>query len=667
MQQASRSFTCSNMNLSRFLVTLIIASVSADSGLLSFQHNHILNCLQEILKNHFSSIMPIFVSFSSSCPVNCSRNLNISFSVSHDLDLVNEVLTHISNVTTVLSYQSELNEGAIFPYDGILEQGYFVFLSSCQQNEGEYDGLINDLETQFFYIIRSFSFNPRAKYVLIVSNNQETDIESLAFELVKTFWSLAKMVNFILVINGLDAAQQHVLNIYTWYPYFNGACNEVDKVVLVDQWKFSDGGHFSRNSDLFSYNFPKSVDACSLVVASVGPEPYVVFLRNYTNEDGNPEYEVEGVSLNLITLFGKDYNFTIIYRPPITDFNAHDLLFEISLIFAGSGDILTGLTPLVAPAVAMADITFPIFFESILWLIPCPQPLGRIERVVGIFTASAWATMISVIFFASAVLLLQAKHYKKEVNGFKSFPQCLSGAWAVLLGVSVPEQPLTSNTRNFFLLYVWYSVAISMVFQAFFVTYLVEPGYKEKMITLEDLQRSNLSYASVQTIDFLLTTTTYTDHYLIPKLKEDLDFYKCSEMVMFNHNLSTMGFPLVAYFIAEKRAVREINKVVCFLEERLFYAAIGMGLVKGNPLVPVLNEYFSRCIEAGFQENYWSMLKYRTRLKAQDIYDEELMYFVFSMQHLNPVFLLHFFGCIVSAVMFAVELIVSRVSSKLCK
>ncbi|PSN37378.1 Ionotropic receptor 609 [Blattella germanica] len=655
------------MNVYRLLVILITASVSTDCGLLNLQQTHISKFLQEILKYYFSTTVRMFVSFSSSCPVNFSRNLNISFSVSHDLDLVNEVLTHISNVTTVLSYQSELNEGAIFPDDGILEQGYFVFLSSCQQNEGEFDDLINDLETQFFYIIRSFSFNPRAKYILIVSNNQGTDGESLAFELVKTFWNLAKIVNFVFVINGLEAARQNVLNLYTWYPYINGACNEVDKVVLVDQWKFSDGGHFSRKSDLFSYKFPKNVDFCSLVVASAGPEPYVVLLRNYTNEDGNPAYEVEGMSLNLITLFAKDYNFSIIYRPPIIEINVHKILMEMAFIFAGSGDILTGLIPLVAPTVSLADITFPNFFESVLWLIPCPQPLGRIDRIVGIFTASAWASMISVIFFASAVLLLQAKHYKKEVDGFKSFPQCLSGTWAVLLGVSVPELPLTSNTRSFFLLYVWYSVAISMVFQAFFVTYLVEPGYEEKMVTLEDLQRSNLSYALIPTIDIFLSYTTYTGHYLIPQLKEDIEFYKCSEMVMFNHNLSTIGLQLVAYFIAEKRAVREVNKVVCFLEERLFYGAISMGLMKGNPIVPVLNEYFSRCIEAGLHENYWSMLKYRTRLKAQDVYDEEVMYFVFSMQHLNPVFLLHVFGCIVSAIMFAVELIVSRVSLKLCK
>ncbi|PSN42868.1 hypothetical protein C0J52_24106 [Blattella germanica] len=530
--------------------------------------------------------------------------------MSNDLDLVNEVLMHITNLTTVLSHQSELNEGEIFPDDCILEQGYFVFLSSCQQNESEHDDLINALESQFFYILSSSTFNPRAKYILIVSNNQQNNVESLAFELVKKFWSLANIVNFILVINSLDAAE-HVLNLYTWYPYLNGDCNEVVQVFSVDQWKFSGGGHFSRKSDLFSYKFPRSVEVCSLLVSSVGPEPYVVLLRNYTNEDGNPVYEVE------------DYNFTIIYRPPITGFNLDKAFYETSLFLAGTVDILTGLIRQAATTVSFYDVTSPIFFEYLRWLIPCPQPLGRIDRIVDIFTASAWTTMLLVIFFASSVLLLQANHYKNEVDGFKSFPQCLSGTWAVLLGVSVPEQPLTSNTRSFFLLYVWYSVAISMVFQAFFVTYLVEPGYEDKMITLEDLQRSNLSYASGPSMKFFLSTTTYIGHYSIPNLNEDFNFYKCSEMVMFNHNLSTIGLQLGSYFIAKKRAVREVNKVVCFLEEPILHLAIGMGLVKGNPLVPVLNEYFSRCIEAGLQENYWSMLQYRTRLKAQDIYDEE--------------------------------------------
>jgi hypothetical protein len=75
-------------------------------------------------------------------------------------------------------------------------------------------------------------------------------------------------------------------------------------------------------------------------------------------------------------------------------------------------------------------------------------------------------------------------------------PESISAAWAVLLGVSVPALPVSSGMRFPFIIYVWYCFAIRTIFQAFFTTYLVEPGYEATIETLDDVLRRGLKFGS---------------------------------------------------------------------------------------------------------------------------------------------------------------------------
>ena len=52
------------------------------------------------------------------------------------------------------------------------------------------------------------------------------------------------------------------------------------------------------------------------------------------------------------------------------------------------------------------------------------------------------------------------------------------------MGVSATNTPNTWKNRLIFLLYVYYSFAMSTVFQAFSISYLLEPGYGKKYETL---------------------------------------------------------------------------------------------------------------------------------------------------------------------------------------
>jgi len=93
-----------------------------------------------------------------------------------------------------------------------------------------------------------------------------------------------------------------------------------------------------------------------------------------------------------------------------------------------------------------------------------------------------------------------------ETHTYQSLSNCFHNVWAVFVGVSVPQQLTTSNLRVFFFLYVSFCFAISTVFQAFFVSYLVEPKYERKLDTLEDLLDSDVVYGYHQIFNYALDT-----------------------------------------------------------------------------------------------------------------------------------------------------------------
>jgi hypothetical protein len=78
---------------------------------------------------------------------------------------------------------------------------------------------------------------------------------------------------------------------------------------------------------------------------------------------------------------------------------------------------------------------------------------------------------------------------------------------AVLTGVSVPQKPISLSLRIFFTAWVSYSVAMTTVYQAYFIGLLVNPGFEKSITTLNDLIQSGIDYGYPVEMD----TFTFSD------------------------------------------------------------------------------------------------------------------------------------------------------------
>ncbi|KAJ9598746.1 hypothetical protein L9F63_026721 [Diploptera punctata] len=298
-----------------------------------------------------------------------------------------------------------------------------------------------------------------------------------------------------------------------------------------------------------------------------------------------------------------------------------------------------------------------MYIDTFKHVVPCPQSMAKTEKIVALFSLSTWACMGLVFIFVSILFWILSKYpaQRNAFTGFNLLAQCFSASWAILLGISIPQIPVSLHTRNLFIVYVWYCFAISTVFQAYFTTYLVEPGYGARIKTLEDVMAAGLKLGSYPVMESLQNVID------LPKLSEFqedvyVDMSECVSSVMFNRKAFTPAISYFPSYLALASGFHDQSKVVCFLDESILTLPMSAGVPMGYPILHILNVHIRRCVEAGLLENYWSEIKHKINLKVKQT-DEESEYVVFSLTHLTPVFMLLVFGYVISTILFLCELV----------
>ena len=75
-----------------------------------------------------------------------------------------------------------------------------------------------------------------------------------------------------------------------------------------------------------------------------------------------------------------------------------------------------------------------------------------------------------------------------ESTNYNTIVYCIYNVFAFLTGVSVPQKPISLSLRIFFTTWIWYSVAMTTVYQAFFIGLPVNPGFEKSITTLDEIK-----------------------------------------------------------------------------------------------------------------------------------------------------------------------------------
>ena len=395
-------------------------------------------------------------------------------------------------------------------------------------------------------------------------------------------------------------------------------------------------------------------------------EPYVIVTDTYTHNNGSTAYKVTGLSVEILKAVCEKMNLTVNILAPQRPWT-----FEFfSELLEGLTDVACGLIPLIPLVVTSSfDVTIPHLFGNVKMLVPCPKAIHGIEKVLTTFSLSVWLTIGLVLLLTTAVFWCAGNgSYRSvcnETHTYRSLSNCFHNAWAVFVGVSVPQQPTSSNLRVFFFLYVCFCFVISTVFQAFFVSYLVEPTYENKLETLVGLLNSDVIYGHNAFVNLVQETVGYPEavtYFKQKTLKEDCsDYRKCVERMITKRDIATLSSPFFATYVAREMGIVDVGKIVCSLDETLFSIGVTALFKKGNPLLDRFNILMRRYLEAGLLELHWTKLQHRASLTGGRIFRETVsdVFFAFSVSHLMPAFLVLLVGTLLSSVAIIGELIVN--------
>ena len=208
-------------------------------------------------------------------------------------------------------------------------------------------------------------------------------------------------------------------------------------------------------------------------------------------------------------------------------------------------------------------------------LFPWPKAIPGTEKILTTFSLFVWLSIVLVLLVTTVVFWCPVngtyRSVCNETQTYQSLSYPFQNAWADLVAVSVPQQPKSSSHRISFFLYVCFCFAISTVFQAFFVSYLVEPKNGKKIQTLDEILNSDVVFCYNQALLLAKETVAYTEIVKFvdqKKQKEECTgSYSCVERMITKRDMATISSLTYATYWARDLGFVDVGKIICHLDE----------------------------------------------------------------------------------------------------
>jgi hypothetical protein len=277
-----------------------------------------------------------------------------------------------------------------------------------------------------------------------------------------------------------------------------------------------------------------------------------------------------------------------------------------------------------------------------------------LQRISHTFSVPVWVTMVIVLFLVSVVFCLLGKKFKGG-RSFTSWSSSLYNTWAVTVSVPVTEMPRSIVLRLTLIGFVWYCFAMSTVFQAFFTSYLVDPGYQKQLTTLEEILESGIEFGYPPAFDMFYGNSSDWRHMeLLLKRVKCSTVETCIDRIRETGNFATFSVTNVVQYYTN---FMNYPSFICPLNDYDFFPVFFCFYVpKGSFLLEFVNRLVSVATESG-------MIVKRERdiiIENKGVADSGIIfgdYFVFTLIHLRIAFYTLFLGQCLSVLLFVGELL----------
>jgi hypothetical protein len=645
-------------------------------GAVGYSHSqldvHITTCVLHISDCYIDEGFPITVSlYSKSSSAETTRTWNLSQEHGGN-NMANYNLLqklHFSMKWQIVTSspdadEQKYNTGLHEVYDK--HKGYIISVSKGT------DFLNRQLKSLSSY---RNAWNSRARFLIIV-HEVLSDPGHTAKEILKELRNF-NVYNVIVLTpsrGGLRA-----LDLYTWFPYQlpSGQCGDVKDAVVLDQWIMEGNGHFLRNVSLFPPKIPRDLGGCRMRAAVVPQPPFVMSTDRNTNEKNVSTYD-EGSDVRLFLFVAKAMNMSVtitasqdaIYVWP-TKLPNGTWTSALGDIDNKKADIAFSVLLLNLDKLTSFDTTSIYYFSGLVWIVPCAKPFERWTSIIRVFSISMWSLLLISIGVSAGFMYLLTRCHSNvtdEVGPYRNMSDCFYNVWAVYLGISVAKMPTTSHLKIYFIMLVWYCLAVTTVFQAFVTSYLVDPGFRKQISNVEDIIASGLEYGFYPGMRVLLPDTS--DWRFKEILSHRIPCYdnSCIEKVIEKNDFATITDSIFAEYIKTYMEYDNNGKsTLCTFTQESTTKPMAMYLEQGHFLTEYVNRLIDTAVEAGLYYFWFKNIMDTSRIKAAVIISPILLddYTVLLLTHLQGVFYLQQLGYCLAFVTFLGELLHHKLSVKI--
>ncbi|PSN54829.1 Ionotropic receptor 675 [Blattella germanica] len=655
-----------------YYVLVIIIELLKVNGLAIYpeEDRQLLNCIETILKEHLSLNDAILVSSKElfhNSQNNSRRSLLGPIELPH---ISQQFLKNIYKDNAIYKHMSDIFIGEP-EYDIQFHKtsACVIFLSSEERDEDT----VRLLQSRMIDLVFRYSFwNSRAKHIIILDGNSKENKTELVHCLLKMLLDEYMVFDTTFIIRYVNpkASPINFLDIYTWFPF--DLKSHIP--ILFNQWVLEGDGHFLREVNLFPSKLPKDFKGYKLEVLFTISE--TMYLNNGMNAsfDYYTYDDISGGEIEVIKLISECTNIDFRFiHPQSENIPFFDRYKTTILNFAlGKGDLYMSMATSMKDALLWSDMTFPHVVTGSKVYIPCPKPNPRLESISKIFDISVWLFVSTTYVLVTTTLWLigrSTKNYHTIETSFNTLGMCSYNTFSLSLGMSAMEMPRTFKLRIIFLSFIWYSFSVSLIFQTFFTSILVDPGKGKLFTDLDDILDSGIEFGSLANLDYLY----YRDEddprakYMEKHRKDCHRFEVCLQQVVHDRNFVQIVYDYWARRYTATHLTQD-KKSLCSLDGFYSLLFISLYLRKNSPFLEIFDRLIMLINASGFiakhfqdEEHNWRLIGMKNTKSLEKVQPND-NYFVFNFTHLELAFLCLFIGFVVSAVSFSIELVMKRKS-----
>jgi hypothetical protein len=516
------------------------------------------------------------------------------------------------------------------------------------------------------------AWNSRAYFIIIVDEILP-DPRQRARQIFKELLNF-KVFNVIVLIPSRGGPR--ALDVYTWFPYQlpSGQCGEIKGTVILDQWIMEGRGRFLRNVYLFPPKIPRNLRGCNITAAIVPLEPFIMSL-NKDKGDGNMDTYDEGSDIRLFLFVAEVMNVSVAFRFPMNTKEIWPFKLENGSWTGVLGDLIDkkadiafcGFTMNLDKSVSF-DATYVYDFSGLVWIVPCAEPFLHWKSIIRVFSAQTWS-LLFVFLTISAIFMYSLSNCQKnivtDVGAYRSLSDCFYNVWAVFLGMSVTRMPLTDHLKVYFVMFLWYCLAINIVFQALVTSYILQPEYQTQIASVKDILSSGIEYGFYPDLSMFFPESS--DWRFKKILSNRIPCYgdTCIRRAIEKNDFATITDSIYAEYM---RTYVSYNKnVLCSFKQAYMTKMLAMFLQKGSFLTENVKRLVGIAVEAGLHDLWKKNILYTLKVRAQFFVRMKLMedYRVLLLTHLQGSFYLLQLGYGLSFITFLGELLYHKQRSKM--